>query len=129
MKIKKIHIGHRILWVLMALHIFNFSIDTPHTLFEHSTVDADFDEIDSVVELVLEDVLCIDDAIPENHTKTPITHKLDIKKVVWLFEEHPVIKLREETASNYKIVLPHIYYKNPVYNSPLVNIFSPPPEV
>jgi len=59
MRINKIHIGLRALWVLMALHILNFSIDNPHTLFEHNKVDNDFEEVDSVVELVLEDVLVL----------------------------------------------------------------------
>lgn len=129
MRLNKVHIGHRVLWVLMALHILNFSIDNPHTLFDHSKVDTDFNEVDSVVELVLEDVLSIDNAIPEHHTKTPVSHKFTAKKVVWLFDQQETLKFEVPMAANFKIVLPSIHYNNRIYNSPLVNIFSPPPQV
>ena len=128
MRVNKVHIGLRIMWVLMALHIFNFSIDNPHTLFEHSKVDSDFEEVDSVVELVLEDVLNIDNAIPEHHSKTPLSHKFNVKKFVMIFEEPAALKFNEPLVVNFKIVVPDISYKNPIYNSPLVSIFSPPPE-
>lgn len=129
MKFNKVHIGHRILWLMMAVHILNFSIDNPHTLFEHNKVDADFDEIDSVVELVVEDVLNIDDAIPEHHSKTPMSHKFMAKKMIWLFEEQMALVFSEPTTINFRIVQSNIHYANPIYNSPLVNIFSPPPQV
>jgi len=128
MRLNKIHIGLRVLWVLMALHILNFSIDNPHTFFEHDKVDNDFDEVDSVVELVLEDVIGIDNAIPEHHSKTPLSHKFSAKKVVWMFEQTEPLKFNEPMAINFKIVVPDVRYKNPIYDSPLVNIFSPPPE-
>lgn len=128
MRLNKIHIGLRVLWVLMALHILNFSIDNPHTFFEHDKVDNDFDEVDSVVELVLEDVIGIDNAIPEHHSKTPLSHKFSAKKVVWMFEQTEPLKFNEPMAINFKIVVPDVRYKNSIYDSPLVNIFSPPPE-
>lgn len=113
----------------MALHILNFSIDNPHTLFDHNKADATFNEVDSVVELVLEDVLNIDNAIPEHHTKTPVTHKFNAKKVVWVYEEQqePVL-FKEAVAVNFKDVFATTFYASQIYNSPLVNIFSPPPE-
>jgi hypothetical protein len=129
MRFIKKHIrGSRVLWMLMALHILNFSIDNPHTLFEHNKVDADFNEVDSVVELVLEDVMHIDNAIPEHHTKTPITHKFNAKKVVWVYEQYQPIQFTEPVAVNFKVVFADTFYTNPIYNSPLVNIFSPQPE-
>jgi len=114
--------------MLMALHILNFSIDNPHTLFENSEVDRHFEETDSIVELVLEDVLCIENAIPENHSKSPATNKFSIKKMVWLFEEQQYILPQLPVNENYRIVLAHNFYHNPIYSSPLVNIFSPPPQ-
>jgi len=129
MKFNKAHIGHRVLWMLMALHILNFSIDTPHTLLDSTKVDYDYEEVDSVVELVLEDVLLIENAIPEHHTKTPISHKMNAKKVVWLYEQEiPVVFTRPAVAVNYKVVQDEAFYINPLYNSPQVIIFSPPPE-
>jgi hypothetical protein len=114
----------------MALHILNFSIDNPHTLFENNKVDTDFNEVDSVVELVLEDVLSIDNAIPEHHTKTPVTHKFNAKKVVWVFEHEQPIHFNADTQDNYRLVLDNtLYYKKQFYLSPQVSFFSPPPEV
>lgn len=128
MRFIKKHINSRILWMLMALHILNFSIDNPHTLFDNNKADAKFEEVDSVVELVLENVLNIENAIPENHSKTPVTNKFNAKKVVWVFEHHEPIQFVQPIAENFKVVFGNTFYTNPIYDSPLVNIFSPPPE-
>jgi hypothetical protein len=128
MKFTKVHIGQRVLWMFMALHILNFSIDTPHTLFDSNKVDADFEEVDSVVELVLEDVLQIDNAIPENHTKTPITQKMNAKKMVYIMGQEQGFKITQPAVVNYKVVQDEAFYINPLYNAPQVVVFSPPPE-
>ncbi|TRW22067.1 hypothetical protein FMM05_19150 [Flavobacterium zepuense] len=128
MRFIKKYTNARLLCLLIALHILNFSIDNPHTLFEHNKVDTDFNEVDSVVELVLEDVMNIDNAIPEHHSKTPLTNKFNAKKVVWTFEHYEPIVFKEAVAENYKEVFANNFYSNPIYNSPLVNIFSPPPQ-
>ncbi|WP_162927041.1 hypothetical protein [Flavobacterium psychrotrophum] len=130
MRLSKWYIGHRVLWMLMALHILNFSIDNPHTLFEHNVVDSDFDEIDSIAELVLEDVMHIEDAIPENHSKTPINNKFSGKKMIWVFEEYQkLIPQKPLPEVNFKLVLEATFYKTPSYTSPKLALFSPPPEV
>ncbi|MXN92883.1 hypothetical protein GR160_16780 [Flavobacterium sp. Sd200] len=129
MKFIRCHIANKVLCMLMALHILNFSIDNPHTLFEHNKVDADFDEVDSIVELVLEDVLQIEDAIPENHRKTPITYKFNVKKMVWLFEEYKALQFKKTIAVNFKPAVTNTFYSHQIYNSPLLSLFSPPPEV
>jgi len=114
----------------MALHILNFSIDNPHTFGDKDKVDADFEEVDSVVELVLEDVMQIENAIPEHHSKTPISHKMNLKKSVWLFEQPLELVFENDIeAPNYKVVLADTFYNDPLYQSPSVALFSPPPEV
>jgi len=130
MRYIKNHIGNRVLCLLMALHILNFSIDNPHTLFEHNKVQANFNEIDSVVELVLEDVLNIENAIPEHHSKSPINHKFNAKKVVWLYEQNIQPHFfKEITQVNFKPVAVNTAYSHEIYNSPLLTLFSPPPQV
>jgi len=129
MGIIKNHIGNRVLCLLMALHILNFSIDNPHTLSDHDTVQANFNEIDSVVELVLEDVLNIENAIPEHHSKTPITYKFNAKKVVWLFESYPTIQFKKALVLNFKPATTTSFYSTQIYKSPFISLFSPPPEV
>ena len=128
MRYLKNHIANRVLCLLMALHILNFSIDNPHTLFEHNKVQANFNEIDSVVELVLEDVLNIENAIPEHHSKTPITNKFNAKKVVWVFEQYQPLQFKKTIAVNYKPAVSATFYSHQIYNSPLLTLFSPPPQ-
>lgn len=126
----KYFIGHRMLWLLMGLHILNFSIDNPHTLLENSKVDSDFEEVDSFAELVLEDVMRIEDAIPEHHSKSPVNQKFTAKKMVWLFEQQPQIPdFPAAPELNYRVVAENPFYKNRIYASPLVNVISPPPKV
>jgi len=130
MRYLKNHIVNRVLCLLMALHILNFSIDNPHTLFEHNKVQANFNEVDSVVELVLEEVLSIDNAIPEHHSKSPITHKFNAKKVVWLYEQNIQPIFFKATAQvNFKPAATSVLYSHEIYNSPLLTLFSPPPQV
>lgn len=128
MKIHTVHIRHRILWLLMAVHILNFSIDNPHTFRESDTVDEDFEEIDSMVELVLEDVIHIENAIPEHHTKTPITNKFNLKKISWTFQQQEEIVFEPYTNPNFQIILPDTFYQDSLYYSPYLALFSPPPE-
>jgi hypothetical protein len=124
-----VHIGQRVLWMLMALHILNFSIDNPHTLSDNSRVDEDFEEVDSFVELVLEEVLQIDNAIPEHHSKTPESHKMMLKKATWFFGQQEEIVFEPVMQPNYKIIMPDTFYQASVYHSPYLALFSPPPEV
>ena len=128
MRYIKNHIWNRALCLLIALHILNFSIDNPHTLFEHNKVQANFNEIDSVVELVLEDVLNIENAIPEHHAKTPVTHKFNAKKVVWVFEYYQHIQFKKQVAVNFKPAVTTTFYSTQIYSSPFISLFSPPPE-
>lgn len=129
MKRTTVHIGHRVLWMLMALHILNFSIDNPHTISDHSRVDEDFEEVDSFVELVVEEVLQIEDAIPEHHSKTPESHKMMLKKATWFFSQQEEVVFESVTYPNYKIIMPDTFYRASAYHSPYLALFSPPPEV
>lgn len=129
MRLTKWYIGHRVLWMLMALHILNFSIDNPHTLFEHNQVDEDFEEVDSIVELMLEDVLHIENAIPEHHTKSKALNKINAKKIVMTFQVAQPLEFEPVAELNFKVVQPDTFYKDPLYHSPKLVLFSPPPEV
>lgn len=123
------HIGNHVLCLLMALHILNFSIDNPHTLFEHNKVQADFNEVDSVVELVLEEVLNVENAIPEHHTKSQMHHKFSAKKLVWMYKYNQPILNKKQVAVNYKpAAFKASFYSTQIYNSPFISLFSPPPE-
>jgi len=53
------------LWIGLALFIFNFSIDTPDVFGDEVAEDLNFNDIESIIELVLEDILGIYNACPE----------------------------------------------------------------
>jgi len=54
------------LWIGLALFIFNFSIDTPDVFGDDVAEDLSFNDIESITELVLEDILGIYNACPEH---------------------------------------------------------------
>lgn len=53
------------LWLFMAVTIFNFSIDSPDNCPDCIPEDLSQNDMESVVELVMEDFLSMDNAIPE----------------------------------------------------------------
>lgn len=55
----------RCIWFLLALQIFNFSVDTPDWQPALYHEDLSINDMESVVEIVLEKFLGIDNAIPE----------------------------------------------------------------
>jgi hypothetical protein len=61
------YIIHRLFSVFMALHILNLSVDTSSASFMLAPNQAALNEIHSLIEFVLEDVLHIPDAVPEYH--------------------------------------------------------------
>jgi hypothetical protein len=54
------------LWIGLALFIFNVSIDTPDAFGDEVAEDLSFNDIESISELVLEDILGIYNAFPEH---------------------------------------------------------------
>ena len=54
------------LWIGLALFVFNVSIDTPDAFGDEVAEDLSFNDIESIAELVLENVLGVYDAIPEH---------------------------------------------------------------
>lgn len=56
----------RYLWIVMAVFIFNFSIDAPDAYGDEVAEDLSFNDIESISELILEDVLGIYNAFPEH---------------------------------------------------------------
>lgn len=66
MKIFRQHIVFRILCILLALHIFNVSVDMPDAQPDYIAEDLTINDQESFVELVLEKVLGIDNAFAEH---------------------------------------------------------------
>ena len=57
--------GTRLFWFLMALHILNLSVDPIDPQPIHVPENLGYNEMESIVEIVLELVLNIENAIPE----------------------------------------------------------------
>jgi len=59
------HSIFKFFWFMMALHILNLSVDSPDPQPIHLPEDLEFNDMESIVEIILELVLEIEDAIPE----------------------------------------------------------------
>jgi hypothetical protein len=71
----------RLLWLFMALHILNFSVDSPDALPDYVPEDLTINDMESVVEIILEKVLNIENAIAEYDEKdTADGSSFEIKK-------------------------------------------------
>jgi hypothetical protein len=66
MKIHKHHILIRLFCILMAFHIFNMSVDTRDANPDSEPEDLSYNDMESVVEIVIEKVLGYDNAIAEH---------------------------------------------------------------
>lgn len=79
------HTVFRLLGLLLALHVLNFSVDSPDLYPDCFAEDLSLNDMESIVEIVLEKVLKIDNAVPEHDepddngsiSKTPHTFVLD----------------------------------------------------
>jgi hypothetical protein len=71
----------RLFWLFMAVHIFNFSVDTPDAQPDYVPEDLTFNDMESVLEIILEEVLNIENAIAEYDEKdTADGSSFEIKK-------------------------------------------------
>lgn len=57
--------SHRFLWLLMALHLLNCSVDAPDVSSNWTPEDLGYNEQESVVEILLEQVADLGDVIAE----------------------------------------------------------------
>ena len=75
------NIVFKFLWIALALHIFNCSVDNPDPQPESVPEDLTYNDMESIVEIVLEKVLDIDNAIVErDDTDTDHDNGFSLKK-------------------------------------------------
>lgn len=55
----------RLFWGLMAFHLFNISVDAPDLPTHDAGENLAYNDMESVSEFFLEEMLCIEDAVPE----------------------------------------------------------------
>lgn len=92
MKFLRNNIISRIFCFLLALHIFNVSVDMPDAQPDYVSEDLTFNDQESFVELVLEKVLGIDNAVAE-HDEADETNSQN-------FEMSKDFKLYNQCAQN-----------------------------
>lgn len=125
MKFFRNNIISRIFCFLMAIHIFNLSVDTKDAAPDCIAEDLTFNDQETIVELLLEKVIGIDNAISEqDEPDEEDGGALDFKKVN-LISHHANKLFLEAQISNTKNITG---YTTLFHQSPIFDVFSPPPE-
>jgi hypothetical protein len=125
MKFFKSNIISRIFCILMAIHIFNLSVDTKDAAPDCIAEDLSINDQETVVEIVLEKVLGIDNAIAEHDEPDQEDGgELDFEKIDLI--SHHSHKLFFELQFFQK--KSKINYLTSFHQSPTFDVFSPPPE-
>lgn len=126
----KTHIIFRYFWVFMALHILNCSIDTPDAQPDCIPENLSINDIESISELILEDVFGIDNAIAERDEHDTDNHQdgTDITKIQLFCQSSVTLCFTESIDCSFFPVV-HITCKEDFYLQFQPEIVSPPPQV
>lgn len=123
MKSLREHIVFRFLCAVLALHILNISVDTPDAQPDNIRENLSINDMESIAEIVLEQVLDIDNAIPEHDESD--NGKINLKTAIDFF----VPKFSVELAViNYYLLNNSSQYKENFYQQFQTELNSPPPE-
>ncbi|MGQ0829711.1 MAG: hypothetical protein ACT4ON_15090 [Bacteroidota bacterium] len=120
------HIISRIICFVFALHIFNVSVDTPDTEPDYVPEDLSVNDIESVVEFVLENVLHIDNAIAEHEEPDDQDGTTFGMKKIEFYFPRASFELVEQIAIHGQVKFSN--YKDHFYPSPYAEIVPQPPE-
>jgi hypothetical protein len=118
----------RFAWIVMAIHILNFSIDPPD-VNQDIPEDLSYNEIESITEWIAENVLQITDAFPEHDDDddngTGIT-----KKVLELQYYESPIAINDKVDSAIPVTDRNAVSSYDFFSLPqnFLDVFSPPPE-
>ncbi|MBI2269928.1 MAG: hypothetical protein HYU69_06155 [Bacteroidetes bacterium] len=109
----------------MALHIFNLSIDAPDAAPDSIPEDLSVNDIESITELILEDVLLIVNAIPESDDQDN-DNGCEFEKKVDFFSHKIEIIPQDQALIKFPVLFP--FYFDTFLNSQLPEISTPPPQ-
>jgi len=125
MKLFRNNIISRIFCFLMAVHIFNLSVDTKDAAPDYIPEDLSINDQETIVELVLEKVMGLDNAVQEkDEPDQEDGGALDFKKIN-LISHHSNKLFFEQQFFQKKS---KIDYLASFHQSPTFDVFSPPPE-
>ncbi len=121
------HILLRFFWFLTAIQILNCSVDAPDVKPEHVAENLAYNEMESVIEIVLEKGLEIKNAIPEHDDNDNGDDGLALKKNLDSFSRYNIDPLptRECSASKRKFLLNNDKFSDQFHPE----LVSPPPKV
>lgn len=115
-------------WMFLALFLLNTSIDVADELPSNITEDLSFNEQESIVEYVLEEMMGIEDAMPESEDNDP-SQNTTVKKATGFdqFIVSPALIHKELYAVYSKAA----YRPQEVFfiSGSYIKIITPPPEV
>ena len=119
-----------LLWIVMALHILNFSIDAPDVIDRNIAEDLSYNEIESFTELITENILSIENAFSESDEKgdeeTEFFKKYSEITFYFISSKDKTVNDSLKSIKNSSI---SNLYSTPYCSTIYISIFSPPPEV
>jgi len=128
MKFIREHIIFRCLWFVLALNILNLSVDTPDAQPSHISEDLSVNDMESIVEIVLEQICGINNAILEHDEPGDEENNgLNAKKVVD-FSNHQSINKLQSTIPKIHLVKNFISYQGKYSEQFHPEIVPPPPK-
>jgi len=119
-----------LVWIVIALHILNFSIDAPDIIDESIAENLRYNEIESLTELITESILNIDNAFSESDEKGDEETEFFKKhsKITFYFISSKDKTVNDSLKSIINSSISNLY-STPYCSTIYISIFSPPPEV
>lgn len=122
------HIVFRSFWLLMALHILNCSIDTPDAHPDYVPEDLAYNDIESISELVLEQILGFENAVAEHDEHdTEDGTSFDIAKILLFYQSSFEFSIKHPHIFNFSKIIP-LTYEDIFATQFHPDIVSPPPQ-
>jgi hypothetical protein len=122
------HIVFRSFWLLMALHILNCSIDTPDAQPDSIPENLSYNDIESISELVLEQILGFENAIAEHDEHdTEDGSSIEIAKIVLYYQPYIDFSIKQKFYFPYSKTLP-LHYEDSFIIQFHPEIVAPPPQ-
>lgn len=120
------HIVVRVLGLFMAAYVLNFSVDAPDGQPDHMTEDLSINDLESIAEIVLEEWMEMEDAIPEHDESDANDGTMVFKKSVDFF----CVEFKKEAsyASEFLLKNRFLNYKENFHTQFYPEFTSPPPE-
>lgn len=119
----------KIVWMAIALHFLNFSVNAPDAKNGFIAEDLSYNKIESIAEWLAEDVLQIEDAFTEKDDTTQNDFNFTKKTACFEFCQITLSRSSKNyfycTAQNNSTISA---YNRPSLGIPYLEVFSPPPE-